>query len=83
MPGKFVLGGFLISCLIKAGYYRLFNILRSERQFKYSLQARRKAIRELAETVVSEIVKLDANKDLLDRAGWKPVDKSEITEVNQ
>ena len=26
---------------------------------------------------------MDANKDLLDRAGWKPVDKSEITEVNQ
>jgi|ETNmetMinimDraft_26_1059896.scaffolds.fasta_scaffold03872_9 hypothetical protein len=45
----YVLGGFLISCLIKAGYYRLFNILRSERRFEYALQARRKAIRELAE----------------------------------
>ena len=40
-------------------------------------------IQELAESAVSEKVKLDANKDLLDRAGWKPVDKSEITEVNQ
>ena len=40
-------------------------------------------IQQLAETAVSEKVKLDANKDLLDRAGWKPVDKSEITEVNQ
>jgi|TARA_B100002003_G_C13952437_1_gene461716 phage terminase small subunit len=40
-------------------------------------------IQELAESAVSEKVKLDANKDLLDRAGWKPVDKSEVTEVNQ
>ena len=40
-------------------------------------------IQQLAETAVSEKVKLDANKDLLDRAGWKPVDKSEVTEVNQ
>ena len=36
-------------------------------------------IQTLAETAVSEKVKLDANKDLLDRAGWKPVDKSEVT----
>ena len=40
-------------------------------------------IQELAESAVSEKVKLDANKDLLDRAGWKPVDKSEVTEVSQ
>ena len=35
-------------------------------------------IQTLAESAVSEKVKLDANKDLLDRAGWKPVDKSEV-----
>ena len=40
-------------------------------------------IQELAESAVSEKVKLDANKDLLDRAGWKPVDKQEITEGNR
>ena len=39
-------------------------------------------IQQLAKTAVSDKVKLDANKDLLDRAGWKPVDKSEVTEVN-
>ena len=38
-------------------------------------------IQTLAETAVSENVKLNANRDLLDRAGWKPVDKSEVTEV--
>mgnify|MGYP000374363598 CR=1 FL=1 len=39
-------------------------------------------IQTLAETAVSENVKLNANRDLLDRAGWKPVEKSEITEVS-
>ena len=36
----------------------------------------------LAEHAVSENVRLKANSDLLDRAGWKPIDKSEITEVS-
>ena len=39
-------------------------------------------IQILAETAVSENVKLNANRDLLDRAGWKPVEKSEIKEVS-
>ena len=39
-------------------------------------------IQALAESAVSEKVKLDANKDLLDRAGWKPVDKSHVSQVN-
>ena len=38
-------------------------------------------IQTLAETAVSENVKLNANRDLLDRAGWKPVERSEVTEV--
>ena len=39
-------------------------------------------IQALAESAVSEKVKLDANKDLLDRAGWRPVDKSPVTQAN-
>ena len=38
-------------------------------------------IQTLAETAGSENVKLNANRDLLDRAGWKPVERSEITEI--
>ena len=38
-------------------------------------------IQTLAESAVSENVRLKANSDLLDRAGWKPVEKSEVTEV--
>ncbi len=36
-------------------------------------------IQQLAENATSENVRLKANTDLLDRAGWKPIDKSEIT----
>ena len=35
-----------------------------------------------AETAVSENVNLNVNCDLLDRAGWNPVEKSEITEIS-
>ena len=38
-------------------------------------------IQTLAETAVSENVRLKANSDLLDRAGCKPVERSEVTEV--
>ena len=39
-------------------------------------------IQSLAEKAESENVRLKANADLLDRAGWKPVDKQEITGKN-
>ena len=39
-------------------------------------------IQSLAEKAESENVRLKANADLLDRAGWKPVDKQEITETS-
>ncbi len=38
-------------------------------------------IQNLAENAVSENVRLSANRDLLDRAGYKPVERSEVTEV--
>ena len=38
-------------------------------------------IQNLAEKAESENVRLKANADLLDRAGWKPVDKTEVTET--
>ena len=40
-------------------------------------------IQNLAENAESENVKLKANADLLDRAGWKPVDKTEVTETGR
>ena len=40
-------------------------------------------IQSLAEKAESENVRLKANADLLDRAGWKPVDKQEITGKNE
>ena len=40
-------------------------------------------IQNLAEKAESENVRLKANADLLDRAGWKPVDKTEVTETGR
>ena len=39
-------------------------------------------IQTQAETAISENVNLNINCDLLDRAGWNPVEKSEITEIS-
>ena len=39
-------------------------------------------IQNLAENAESENVRLKASTDLLDRAGYKPIDKSEVTQVN-
>ena len=38
-------------------------------------------IQNLAENAVNENVRLSANRDLLDRAGYKPIERSEVTEV--
>ena len=46
----FQLGGYLLSCLIKAEYYRLYNILRSAYRFEFSLVARKKEILEYPES---------------------------------
>ena len=40
-------------------------------------------MRNLAENAESENVRLKANTDLLDRAGYRPIDKSEITQMNE
>ena len=46
----FQLGGYLISCLVKAEYYRFYNILRSAYRFEYALMARKKEIKGYPET---------------------------------
>jgi hypothetical protein len=45
----YALGAYLLSCLVKAGYYRLFNILRSKYKKEYALEVAKKAVQELAE----------------------------------
>ena len=38
-------------------------------------------IQNLAENAVNDNLRLSANRDLLDRAGYKPIERSEVTEV--
>ena len=45
----FQLGAYLISCLLKAEYYRMFNILQSNYRIEYALQCRRKEVLEYPE----------------------------------
>ena len=67
--------------------YRLKSRLTKEIDTEQKAQLRGYApkainqIQSLAENAESENVRLKANADLLDRAGWKPVDKQEITET--
>ena len=68
--------------------YRLKSRLTKEIDTEQKAQLRDYApkaisqIQNLAENAESENVKLKANADLLDRAGWKPIDKQEITETS-
>jgi len=68
--------------------YRLKSRLTKEIDTEQKAQLRGYApkaisqIQNLAENAESENVKLKANADLLDRAGWKPIDKKEITETS-
>ncbi len=68
--------------------YRLKSRLTKEIDTEQKAQLRGYApkaisqIQSLAEKAESENVRLKANADLLDRAGWKPIDKQEITETS-
>jgi len=68
--------------------YRLKSRLTKEIDTEQKAQLRGYApkaisqIQSLAEKAESENVRLKANADLLDRAGWKPVDKQEIAETS-
>ena len=68
--------------------YRLKSRLTKEIDTEQKAQLRGYApkaihqIQSLAEKAESENVRLKANADLLHRAGWKPVDKREITETS-
>ena len=68
--------------------YRLKSRLTKEIDTEQKAQLRGYApkaisqIQSVAEKAESENVRLKANADLLDRAGWKPVDKQEIAETS-
>lgn len=47
---EYQLGGYLLSCLTKAGYYRLYNLKKSDFKFQYALSVRKKEVRDYAES---------------------------------
>ncbi len=88
----FKLGGYLLSCLTKAGYYGLYNMLGSDSRPEYALSVRKKAVRDYAESdpytsdtpfppwtsAVDEKGKVlvKPSKDQLKRTVWKPSSES-------
>ena len=86
----FQLGGYLISCLTKAGYYRLYNLKKSDFKFEYALSVRKKSVRDYAESdpYTSDVpfppwtgpidekgkVLVKPSKDQLKRTVWRPQD---------
>jgi len=95
---SYVLTGNATRSAIAAGYsektakvkgYQLKNQLHSEIQKEVQkaildkIPASLKWLSDLAEGAESESVRLGAIKDILDRAGLKPVDKVETTTIDQ
>lgn len=73
----------------KAGYVSAYRALKTPHVQQYMMQqmhnefglsaiAAVNTVRRLATTAKSEYVQLEASKDLLDRAGYKPIDRSQV-----
>jgi hypothetical protein len=47
-------------------------------EFGVSATAAMNTVRRLSQNAKSEYVQLEASKDLLDRAGYKPIDRAQV-----
>ena len=73
----------------KSGYVSAYKALKTPHVQQYMMQRMNEefgvsatvavgTVRRLAENAKSEYVQLEASKDLLDRAGYKPIDRSQV-----
>lgn len=73
----------------KAGYVSAYRALKTPHVQQYMMQRMNEefgisatvavgTVRRLAQSAKSEYVQLEASKDLLDRAGYKPIDRSQV-----
>ena len=86
----FKLGGYLLSCLTKAGYYGLYNMHGTDSRPEYALSVRKREVRDYAESdpYTSDVpfppwtgpidekgkVLVKPSKDQLKRTVWRPDD---------
>jgi len=73
----------------KAGYVSAYRALKTPHVQQYMMQRMNEefglsatvavnTVRRLSQNAKSEYVQLEASKDLLDRAGYKPIDRSQV-----
>ena len=63
---------------LKTPHVQAYLMQRMNEEFGLSAIAAVNTVRRLATGAKSEYVQLEASKDLLDRAGYKPIDRSQV-----
>ena len=63
---------------LKTPHVQQYMMQRMNEEFGLSAMAAVNTVRRLATGAKSEYVQLEASKDLLDRAGYKPIDRSQV-----
>jgi len=63
---------------MKLAHVQQYLAQRMNEEFGLSATLAVGAVRRLATSAKSEYVQLEASKDLLDRAGYKPIDRSQV-----
>jgi len=63
---------------MKAPHVQQYMAQRMQEEFGLTATLAAGTIRRLATSAKSEYVQLEASKDLLDRAGYKPIDRSQV-----
>ena len=63
---------------LKAPHVQQYMVQRMNETFGLSATSALATVRRLSSNAKSEYVQLEASKDLLDRAGYKPIDRSQV-----
>jgi len=63
---------------LKAPHVQQYMAQRMNETFGLSATSALATVRRLSSSAKSEYVQLEASKDLLDRAGYKPIDRSQV-----
>jgi len=63
---------------LKTAHVQQYLMQRMNEEFGVSATAAMNTVRRLSQGAKSEYVQLEASKDLLDRAGYKPIDRAQV-----
>ena len=63
---------------LKTAHVQQYMMQRMNEEFGLSATVAVNTVRRLSQNAKSEYVQLEASKDLLDRAGYKPIDRAQV-----